>query len=365
MIQVDYSKRIYGLDVMRAIAILLVVRSHGGIFIDRLFDTLPYIPLPDGVELFFVLSGFLIGGILIRTIEREEGMGLGSLLHFWKRRWFRTLPNYYLILILNVLWVHWGWNDNKMEYFGWEFFLFVQNFSDSFYGFFWESWSLSIEEWFYLISPILIILLHRLLGLKKAILYSSLMLIVFSIAYRYWILEPPSDYFWWDVRFRKVVLSRLDAIMFGVLGAYLSAFHSRFWTRIKWPALILGVALYLADRIWGGGWSSLYGQVFALSLLSLSCALLLPWASSVKDFRIGWLGRSLTFISLISYSMYLVNLGLVAQVIKTHFLPETVSQEALWYAIYWVVVFLFSTVLYALWERPMMDLRDRWGKSGA
>jgi peptidoglycan/LPS O-acetylase OafA/YrhL len=97
-----------------------------------------------GVEIFFVLSGFLIGQILLRDFE--QGVNFKKLLHFWKRRWIRTIPVYYLVLFLkfvlapaigiNIIW----------------YFLFLQN---NIYGidFFGVSWSLVIEEWFYLLIP--------------------------------------------------------------------------------------------------------------------------------------------------------------------------------------------------------------------
>lgn len=124
----NYSNRIYGLDVFRTIAILLVVYVHGKLVAKDLFAGLPSLPIMDGVELFFVLSGFLIGGILIKTIERENGMDLPALGHFWKRRWFRTLPNYYLILMVNYLLVRYDFIGGNIENFSFKFLFFLQNF---------------------------------------------------------------------------------------------------------------------------------------------------------------------------------------------------------------------------------------------
>ena len=123
----------------------------------------PWIKLIDGVELFFVLSGFLIGGIIIKEFQNNTAFGIKQIFHFWKRRWFRTLPNYYLILLLNVIIVYFGIIKEDFLQFNWKFFFFLQNFAHHFYGFFWESWSLSIEEWFYLLFPIILMLLYLLL----------------------------------------------------------------------------------------------------------------------------------------------------------------------------------------------------------
>jgi len=99
----DYEKRVFGLDLMRALAIIFVVIGHGGWILDKANTNFPWIRFIDGVELFFVLSGFLIGGILIKIFQNTESLNLNTIWDFWIRRWFRTLPNYYLVLVLNIV----------------------------------------------------------------------------------------------------------------------------------------------------------------------------------------------------------------------------------------------------------------------
>jgi peptidoglycan/LPS O-acetylase OafA/YrhL len=127
------KNRIYGLDVYRAIAIIIVVMGHG-ILVNPQIS--PPFPVIDGVELFFVLSGFLIGSILIRTLEKDNVFNFRSVLYFWKRRWFRTLPNYYLILFVNYMLVSSELINGDIDQFGWSFIFFTQNLYTSFYGFF-------------------------------------------------------------------------------------------------------------------------------------------------------------------------------------------------------------------------------------
>ena len=148
----DYESRVYGLDIMRALAIIFVVLEHG-LMLQKANTTFPWIKLINGVELFFVLSGFLIGGMLIRIFEKSNTFGIKTMGRFWIRRWFRTLPNYYLVLLINIFIVYFGIIHEDFSQFNWKFFFFLQNFSGPFTNFFWESWSLSIEEWFYLIFP--------------------------------------------------------------------------------------------------------------------------------------------------------------------------------------------------------------------
>ena len=82
----DYSKRVYGLDVFRAIAILFVVHGHGTFMLQGSpLEKFPWIKLIDGVDLFFVLSGFLIGNILLKIVhENNYQLSVNTILHFLK-----------------------------------------------------------------------------------------------------------------------------------------------------------------------------------------------------------------------------------------------------------------------------------------
>lgn len=142
------NKRVYGLDVFRAVAIILVVHGHGRFMLKGTpLQNFPWIKLFDGVELFFVLSGFLIGTILIKLAEKNNfKLGVNDVTAFWKRRWFRTLPNYYLVLFVNVLFVKYSITDGDLQQYNLNFLFFLQNFKTPLVGFFWESWSLPIEE---------------------------------------------------------------------------------------------------------------------------------------------------------------------------------------------------------------------------
>ena len=174
------TERVFGLDLMRAMAICMVLCSHilwiynpkDGI-IRQLFALFGFL----GVEFFFVLSGFLIGRILYKIYIREN-FAIKSVLYFLKRRWFRTLPNYYLVLLINIV-ITISLNRQmhkslscpmpKLEL----YFVFLQNGLSKMatffpFGFskmstfFPESWSLSVEEWAYLILPISLLLLSLL-----------------------------------------------------------------------------------------------------------------------------------------------------------------------------------------------------------
>ncbi len=358
-LKIDYDKRVFGLDIFRAIAILIVLKDHGGIISGDLFDNIPFIPLIDGVELFFVLSGFLIGSILIKMLEKDKKLNLSSISHFWKRRWFRTLPNYYLILFVNFLLVKYGFINGDIEQFNYKFIFFLQNFNSGFVDFFWESWSLSIEEWFYIILPLVILVFSFFFSKKKTLLFAILSLLILPLVYRISISGMEVDRFWLDVSFRKVVLTRLDAIMYGVLAAYVKFYHSDFFVKNRNIMFILGIIIICINIFLPNQPNDFYCKTFFFSVHSFGAALLLAQADSIKKFKYNFIGKSITIISVISYSMYLVNLALVAQVIEKNFPPQTNIEKLYMYIVFWFATIFISTLLYRFYEKPFLDLREK------
>ena len=158
------SSRILGLDILRSIAILCVIACHvvQTSAPDSCIKTLVVQSLAVyGVELFFVLSGFLIGSILIRDIH-ERGASMATLKNFWIRRWYRTLPNYYFYLLISYFMLK-PWRTGISMHPS--YLLFLQNFAWPTPQFFVVAWSLSVEEWFYLIFPLLRVLAARVRNL--------------------------------------------------------------------------------------------------------------------------------------------------------------------------------------------------------
>ena len=128
------TKRIYGLDILRAVAILMVVTGHGSSMLSTAIEKITFNIIPDGVSIFFVLSGFLIGGILIKVLETKEA-SVKTLLDFWMRRWLRTLPLYYFILLLLII-LSYFFIDNFNVKQILPFFIFCQNIYKSDISFF-------------------------------------------------------------------------------------------------------------------------------------------------------------------------------------------------------------------------------------
>src|ERR1700730_1065700 len=136
------SRRNFGLDIVRSVAILMVLASHSifflmPFFLKQLVEVYGILG-SYGVEIFFVLSGFLIGQLIIKEVLKPPSWR--GLSHFYVRRWFRTLPPYFLVLALRTL------MGNPIH---WRYLVFLQNFDPKVMASFRVSWSLSIEEWFY------------------------------------------------------------------------------------------------------------------------------------------------------------------------------------------------------------------------
>ncbi len=357
-LNIDYSKRIFGLDLLRALAIIDVVRAHGNIILRNIETDFPWIKFIPGVTLFFVLSGFLIGSILIKIFENEK-ISFSVIFSFLKRRWFRTLPNYYLILILNIILVYFGVIKEDFTQFNFSFFFFSQNLFHPFHGFFWESWSITIEEWFYLSFPFLFAIISILLPSKKVKVLFLIATIIYLITppmLRYFSMEN-SD-LWGGNTIKGTVIYYLDSIAYGILGAYLKMYCKNIWEKYKVPFFIIG--LLTISFMLSRDESSIivFEKVFSSMVLNIGILLIFPLTNSIKTANT-YLVRVVTHISMISYSMYLINLAIVAEVIRDNFMPTEYFQSIITYVIYWTIVIVLSTILYKFYEKPFMDLRDK------
>ena len=353
---------------MRAAAILFVVGAHSfWVFPEASGSWVTLITFSGvlGVELFFVLSGFLIGRILYRIVTDSQ-FHRKQLFYFLIRRWFRTLPNYYLVLLLNILLVL-IIGRNLPESLP-KYFFFLQNITSGMDIFFTESWSLPVEEVAYIIGPLLL-WLAVLFGTKQKrkrqfLLVTVFLLllflctkIVFTSTHTLTTLEQ------WNIELRAVVLYRIDSIFYGVLFAYLSKVASKQWYQWRFHGVFIGLLLFFglhayvaSHTITEAPW--LYNVLY-FPLCSLAIALWLPWLSSLRKAPV-WLSRPITFISIISYSMYLLHYSILLQLLNTY-VPIAALPDG------WLPVFSLAYIaltmgcaylLYRYYEKPMMDLRE-------
>ncbi len=381
LIEIEYQNRVLGLDIVRAIAILSVVFYHGNFIIAKYFPGFPYLPIFDGVELFFVLSGFLIGTILISIFEKEKEFNFSIILKFWKRRWLRTIPNYYLVILINIFTlfiiskIQSG--TSFIKFFSSFFkntplinyFTFTQNLYSPHPWFFSSAWSLSVEEWFYLLLPLVLLILSYLLNnklTKKQIIFFCILgfILYFNCLRMIKAINIETENtIWWDMYFRKIVFMRLDAVMYGVLGAYTKYYYNNFWFKYKNHFFCLGIFLIYFSLYFIEASDTtpigFYQKVFHFSVTGVGMLFLLPKADSIKSGKVFFV-KIVSYISIISYSMYLLHL-LYIDTFRKLFLSSEFIPNMFLYFTYWFLTISTSILLYKFFEKPVTDLRDKSG----
>jgi len=368
--KLDFSKRIFGLDVMRAVAILLVLFSHTSLLmfpetestlltIIRFFGAI-------GVDVFFVLSGFLIGGILLKQIQNGKTRSK-DILYFLIRRWLRTLPNYYLILVINIVLIYFLYhNIDGIS----SFFLFLQNFTAGQIDFFTESWSLSIEEYAYIIGPVLLLFFFYVFNKtdkSKLFIWVVLIIILLCVVLRivFHFNEEITDYTYWSQNLRKVVIYRIDSIYYGFIAAFIAIKWKSIWKKNRWVYAIIGTIIFVGMHVLIFKFnflpenSSFFYNVLYLPLVSISIAFFLPILATWKKSRV--LKNSVTWISILSYSIYLVNYSIVLLTIQMFVDVGSMNILGKWLMalMFWGISFILSYILYRWFERPVMNLRDK------
>jgi len=357
------EQRLPGLDIVRALAITLVVVAHGALLAApaisfSLRSQLLYLGGYTGVELFFALSGFLIVGGLLRQLDTRPVLDGRAVITFWQRRWWRTLPNYAVFLSLNAtLFAAWFQTPTP----GAHYILFLQNLAWPHPSAMPEAWSLAVEEWFYLLMPLLLMLSLKFLPQpRKAVpLLLALWVVVgalarFAVAY---LMEPE-----WDVGIRKIALLRLDAIAWGGLAACWLHYRPAQAKRAAYPCYWLGVFGLLASSIWLAvgvthRFQPLMAYVGLFTLTGASAALCLPWAAQWRPRRVRFM-PPITWLSRISYSLYLTHFSFALPLMQ---LPIVAAYMALpWRLLGYVIISLVAAyAAYRLIETPALALRDR------
>lgn len=358
------NERVFGLDVVRASAMLLVLLSHAAnVFCFWCGIRLPMIALHGGsagVELFFVLSGYLIGGILLRCAGcRPSGRVWRN---FMVRRALRTLPAYFtVLLVLACVTQALGWPPGGGN-FVWHvlrYGSFTQNLlTPSPESWFAVSWSLSVEEWFYLLFAAAFLGLAQILSLNWALLLSLAPLIIGPLVLR--ALHPQAE-----VNARAMILW-LDGPGFGVLSAFVLR-HVSPSRGVAAALAMVGFGLVVA--VWAGNYTHLpilpdgVTHVAVRDVLATGFVLMLPGALALPPPGAGVRGavRALADLSYCIYLVHLCILQLFFDWAAAGRLPPAVKIAACLLAIPFL-----SVLLHRLVERPFMALRPpSWPRGAA
>lgn len=359
------SKRNYGLDILRAIAILSVLFTHATMFVPTAARSAYQWLQLDGVAIFFVLSGFLIGGILVRTLENNPATPR-TLWRFWLMRWFRTVPPYFFILLLIMLWDG-GQSLLKAIINHKRYFIFFQNFTTPHQEFFTEGWSLSVEEWFYLIVGSSSVLLARFLKPRTALLVAAVVIIATSTGLRLYqyLHYPPADINAWGRFYRTIVVYRLDSLMYGVLGVIWSIYAPVSWLAYSRTKCLLGIALLIICILPSKpipGEFKMFWSVWSFSLTGLGTMLVIPFLSQIKTGK-GFTYKFITYTSLFSYSMYLLNGTIIVWHIIMPFAQSIgLNKQQIQvggFISFFVLTYVLSAIMYQTVEVGSLRLRKR------
>ena len=324
------SGRSQSLDVLRGIAVLLVLLDHYATIIasaNPIFET-----LGRGVDLFFVLSGFLISGLLFSEFKATRTLNLQR---FWIRRGFKIYPAFYTFILATIIF--------PIVRMPGPIFLNEALFLQGYTRHFWiHTWSLAVEEHFYFALPLLLLLLIKLFPRREnpfyllpslSILLSALCLYLRVLASRHGgELGTPTHL-------------RIDALFVGVALGYFWHFdHASFRDANRSWVFVIGIFFAFALLVM---------PVFLqMTFAYLAFSFIVAWTVSQPQ-RSGYLGRPIAFVGRHSYSIYLWH---AVVVIWSARLP------AKWFRfpLYVCAAILIGVIMSKLVEFPALHIRDKY-----
>jgi peptidoglycan/LPS O-acetylase OafA/YrhL len=353
-------QRNYGLDVMRSAAILMVLASH----IDHFFE--PYFPkihrsshfTIHGVELFFALSGFLIGNILIKQFSNQDANLSKEYFAFLRRRWYKTLLVYYLAILVNYITGYFitGYHRD----FSFKYLFFLQNFSDGATWFFPAGYSLAIEEWFYILFPLVFVLalaLFRKVNRTQLLAIVGALFIVIFIGIRTYVYLETD--FHWDSNMRKSLFTRLDCSIYGVLISVYFHRQKQAFEKNRFILLFVGLIIYTICTIARIKNPDGYlNNVLLFSFIPLSFSLAIPFFFHLQTTN-RFLIRTFTCISLVSFAVYLIHLSPLLELFDRITLQKDLFFDFGAAVIYLTLTGIIGVLWYKYIEQPITNLRDR------
>jgi peptidoglycan/LPS O-acetylase OafA/YrhL len=344
------------LDTLRCIAVMIVILHHlpiidSGSYISVIFEGV------TGVDVFFVLSGFLITHILLRSKESKQPAGQ-KLRTFYIRRFFRIFPIYYLaITILIIL--------NPMEYRSYCMYdlLYISNIKMGLQGDFSSVtphfWSLAVEEQFYLFWPFLILFTR-----KNIIPYLLVLFLLLGLSFKIYYINTVHDF----LISRSV--GNLVYLSSGGILAYLFYKDNKNIKKLSFitPFLII---IYLIMQFLS--YSNLVNFPVLITLFvqySLCTFLVASFASGIKGV-IGRIAESkfLIYLGKISYGLYIYHMLMVIPLAGINKIvmwldgPNLVENLYLANFIKIILTFIIATISWQLIEKPINKIKDRFSFS--
>lgn len=341
--------RIVGLDILRSTAILLVLFRHSQLFSWPLFD-FGWL----GVDLFFVLSGFLVSGLIFKEYKAQ---GIINIKRFLLRRGFKIYPAFYIFLALSILIEHNrdGFVPQFNTLLGEIFYL------QSYLPHIWtHTWSLAVEEHFYIALALLSFIAYKTRAFdKRTLVISTLIsLLILSFCLRFATSYPHRNEPFFS--FMQTHL-RSDGILVGVLISYLYRFTDffRFFSKWRWAFLLTSIALMLPGFFYDAG--GYFMNTAGLSLVNMGFGLLTLFSLTSFEMHSAALQHVskplkffFTLVGKHSYSIYLWHVAC------RNFIDDNLHYSAnLNSLIYFVLTLTFGIILSILIEGPFLKLRER------
>lgn len=370
-IVINTAQKFYGLDNLRAFAVIMVILFH----YPRWFEHPAWFPDVlkfgwTGVDLFFVLSGFLIASQLFAQIIKD---GTFSMKEFYIKRFFRIIPIYYFVLALYFIFPVLS-GDQLLPPL-WKFLTFTHNLGFSSFDThrsFGVVWSLCVEEHFYLVLPITLLLLIKTGWIKKAgVLLLILFLAGFLIRLYSWyeVYIPQSNGIenraLWIQTIYYPTYCRLDGLLVGVAIAGLYNYLPSLFSGLSKYAnviivvglVILTIAYFLFSNGIGFGRS-----IFSFPMVSVGFGFLVLGAIIPNSFLYQWKSKILTKIAELSYALYLIHMGIILVTQTVLFNFSIAKDSNLTFLLSMVFCVLVALLLHYSIEKPFMKMRGRFLK---
>lgn len=359
--------RLTGLDLLRLLAVVFVLGRH------------IIWPIPEtwsggwpvilgawkhmgwtGVDLFFVLSGFLVSGLLFSEYKSHGSLSIGR---FYVRRWWKIYPPFFILTVFFVcmqlfvgVQINWEWVLAEL--------LFVQNYFRGIWGIWEYTWSLAVEEHFYLLLPLTLVLMLRrnknsptpfkhILTLTGCVMLIALVLRVLT-AYYY----PVYSY---EQHLYPTHL-RIDSLLFGVAISYLYHFHDKKFIEVMHPwrhwLIFGGLILFIPALIFELE-ETPFLYTLGFSIFSLGSGMLLVGvllSNTPNHPVVNFLAKLGSY----SYSIYLWHMPIRLVVVPV---INSALGKTLGYGeqtvIYLVLSLVVGILMSKLVEWPVLRLRDR------
>ncbi len=363
------APRSAGLDVIRAAAIAWVMIYHGSLY-DLTSQSHWLVRFGwMGVDLFFVLSGFLIAGQLLRPWSRGGPPRYGR---FFTRRLLRTLPAY--LAVLAVYFLIPPARDRPDIQPLWQFLTFTENllFDTSTPKAFSHVWSLCVEEQFYLLFPAAVALL-ALRPSPRVVVGALTAVVLLGIGLRgyLWLRYVAATPFELGAQphggaYMRLIYyptwTRLDGLVMGIAAAVLQAFRPAAWARVTArPNLLLiagGLGLVASTAFFNEQIAGFWPTVLGFPLLSLSIALLVMAGATQGSLISRYRVPGARALAAGAYSLYLSHKAVfhAVQVLSPR-LPSWAQDGA--FALALAGALGAGATLYWMVERPFLRLRER------